>query len=295
MSGHNTPYHMYQGPLLMDDPGDGGGIAIDRYGAVVPMVSGSSDETRTLARPTKAGILATFVLDTDDGGDITLTITGGYNAEEDTDIIFADAGDFVTLRSIKIGSSCYWRLPPRSGTDAKTEATTRGDAVDAEHGAGAIGTAFAPRTYRYTRDGTIITEIHVDLTGLACKGDAAKDAIGLAAGGAAYIGRYVAATYGIVYRVEMTCLKTPTEGTATITTDIDLGAEDTSTTEYDDAVDDVVINTGGVAAGKTFVNDAPALTANDYLYLIEGDTTADTGVYSGGQVIIRLFGHPLLT
>ena len=61
----------------------------------------------------------------------------------------------------------------------------RGAVLTAEHGAGAIGTAFAPRTYRWSENGHIITEIHVDLTGLACKGDAAKDAIVLAAGGAA--------------------------------------------------------------------------------------------------------------
>lgn len=101
-------------------------------------------------------------------------------------------------------------------------------------------------------NGDIITSIHVDLTGLACKGGAAKDAIGLAAGDPAYTGRYVVASYGVVYKVEMICLEAPGEGTATITSDIDLGAEDVGTTEYDDAVDDVVIDTGGLAAGKTF-------------------------------------------
>ena len=56
---------------------------------------------------------------------------------------------------------------------------TRSDFVllDAQHGAGAIGTAFAPRTYRKTVDGTIITEIHVDLTGLDSSG-LANDVIG---------------------------------------------------------------------------------------------------------------------
>jgi hypothetical protein len=174
---------------------------------------------------------------------------------------------------------------------------TRSDFVllDAEHGAGAIGTAFAPRTYRKTVDGEVLTEIHVDLTGLACKGDAAKDAIGLAAGGAAYIGRYVVADYGVVHKIEMSCIEAPGQGTATITSDIDLGAEDTGTTAYDVAVDDVVINTGGLAAGKTFQTLVPALTANDYLYLIEGDTAATTGVYNAGQLIIRLYGNAVIS
>lgn len=176
------------------------------------------------------------------------------------------------------------------------EVTALGSAESAEHGAGAIGTGVAPATYRYNdANGDIVTEIQIDLTGLACKGDLAKDAIGLSAGGAAYIGRYVVATCGVVYRVEMLCLETPGEGTATITTDIDLGAEDVGTTAYDGVVDDVVINTGGLAAGRSFVNDAPALTANDYLYLVEGDTAATTGVYNAGQVIVRLYGHAVLS
>jgi hypothetical protein len=167
-------------------------------------------------------------------------------------------------------------------------------ASDAEHGAGAVGTAFAPRTYRWQQDGHIITEIHVDLTGLAVVGTAAKDVIGLAAVDECYIGRYVTATNGIVYRIEMICVELPTEGTATITTDIDLGADD-QVLDYDEGADDIILNTGGLVAGQIVVNETPALTANDYIYLIEGDTTAATGVYSGGQYIIRLFGHALLS
>jgi hypothetical protein len=165
----------------------------------------------------------------------------------------------------------------------------------AEHGAGAIGTAFAPRTYRWSEHGHVITEIHVDITGLGCKGDAAKDAIGLAAGGDAYIGRYVTATYGIVYKIEMMCVELPGEGTATITADIDLGAEDDSDVAYDGPVDDVVINTASLVAGETATTDVPALTANDYIYLVEGDTAATTGVYNAGQYIIRFHGHAVIS
>ena len=57
-------------------------------------------------------------------------------------------------------------------------------ASSAEHGAGAIGTAVAPATYRWTENGVIITQIKIDLTGLASVATA-NDVIGLAAGGAA--------------------------------------------------------------------------------------------------------------
>lgn len=284
MVAHRTLFDMRRAPFAMVDPGDAGSIVPDRWGAVCPIVS-TAAETRTLAQPTKPGMQCTLVLKTD-GGDVTVTVTGGYNIDDDTTLVFSEAGEWVEFSSVDIGGSYYWRITGREGAKK----------VAAEHGAGAIGTGVAPATYRWKQDdGTIITEIKVDLTGLACKGDAAKDAIGLAAGGAAYIGRYVTATCGIVYRVEMSCLELPGEGTATITTDIDLGAEDVGTTAYDGAVDDVVIDTGGIVAGATYVDDAPALTANDYLYLVEGDTTAATGVYNAGQIVVRLYGHPLLS
>lgn len=171
-----------------------------------------------------------------------------------------------------------------------------GDAVSAEHGAGAIGTGIAPATYRYTAaNNDIVTEIQLDLTGLACVGTAANDVIGLAAGGAAYIGRYVTATCGIVYRVEVICLETPGEGTATITTDIDIASNSSDALEYDGAAGAAECNLGGLAVGNSYVVDAPGLTANDYLYLVEGDTAATTGVYDAGQLIVRLYGHAVLS
>jgi hypothetical protein len=168
----------------------------------------------------------------------------------------------------------------------------RGPVVDAEHGAGAIGTAFAPRTYRWHENGCVITEILVDITGLACKGDAQGDAIGLAAGGAAYIGRYVSATYGIVHRIEMICLEAPAEGTATIEPDIDLMMEDDGDVEYDGPVDDTVIAAArDWVAGEMAIDNTPKLTDNDYIYLGEGDTGGATGVYSAGQFLIRFIGR----
>lgn len=170
-------------------------------------------------------------------------------------------------------------------------------AESSEHGTGAIGTGLAPKTYRKTLDnGDIVTEIHVDLTGLKVKGDAAADAIGLGTGGAAYIGQYVVATYGIVYRIEMICLEVPHAGSGTITVDINLEAEAAADIAYDGACsDEILMNTGGLAAGKMFVNNVPAMVADRYLYLTEGDTAATAGVFDTGQVVIRFYGHPVLS
>ena len=114
-------------------------------------------------------------------------------------------------------------------------------------------------------------------------------------GGAAYIGRYVTATCGIWYRAEVMCIETPGEGTATITTDIDIAFNTSAVLTYDGAAGAAELNLGGVAAGNLYSDDTLALTANDYIYLVEGDTAATTGVYNAGQLIIRFYGHALIT
>ena len=307
MGAHKVAFEMYQSALeQMPHKATTGTLVIDRFGCVIPVDTTAGAAALTLARPTKAGILGTVLLEVD-GGDLTLTVTGGYNADADTSLTFADAGDFVTFYSFDIAGTKYWRVLGHEGTNVAEEDLTvdqatittatvqtmaRPAAITAEHGAGAVGTGLTPATYRYTRDNVIITEIHVDLAGLKCKGDAAKDAIGLT--GAAYIGRYVTATCGIVFKIEMICLELPGEGTATITADIDLGADDEDDIAYDGAVDDVVINTASLLAGEVATTDVPALTANDYLYLVEGGTAATTGIYNAGQYIIRMYGHALL-
>jgi len=200
--------------------------------------------------------------------------------------------ELATFR--KVNGSIGWEAQRKSQVGAVTGDTL----VASASGAGALGTGTigAPKTYRRIENGTIITTIKVDITGFGVLGTQAKDALGLAAGGAAYIGRYVTATYGIVFRITMACIEAPGQGTATITQDIDLGADDDATiTEGGDPIDDIIVNTGTLVAGQVVINNVPALTANDYIYLIEGDTAATTGVYSAGQFVITFYGHQLLT
>ncbi len=116
MSGHRILHDMYQAPFLIRDPGASGNIVVDRYAAFCPLVSAAA-ETRTLAAPTKAGLRCIVGLDTD-GGTVTLTVTGGYNSNDNTSIAFDDAGDFVEFTSIKEGSSYYWRVTAQEGTNA---------------------------------------------------------------------------------------------------------------------------------------------------------------------------------
>lgn len=161
--------------------------------------------------------------------------------------------------------------------------------ASAEHGAGAIGTAFTPVTSRREENGTIITETKFDLTGLASVATA-NDVIGLAAGGAAYIGRNVVANNGIIYKVELVCLEAPAGGD----NDVNVVAASSGTLEYDGAGGTTYLsNSGDLLAGQTIQNLVPALTANHYFYLTAG--TGDTaGTYTAGQYILRTYGHAAL-
>lgn len=163
-------------------------------------------------------------------------------------------------------------------------------------GAGAIGTGVAPKAFRRTENGVIITTLKIDITGLGVKGDAANDVIGLAAGGAAYLYRNQVANNGVIFKIEVIALEVPGQGTATITTDIDFAWNASGALAYDSGAGTAEINTGGFStAGKVITDDDNNLTEGDYLYIVEGDTAATTGVYNAGQFIIRLYGHALLT
>jgi hypothetical protein len=174
----------------------------------------------------------------------------------------------------------------------------RGGVLPVSHGPGVIGTVFAPRKYQWTENGIIVTQLEVDITGLACRGDSANDVIGLSGGGAAYLDRVVTATHGVIFRAEMYCVETPGEGTATITDDIDITYDTLATLEYDGAGDGAAIaSAGSWTAGRTIVNEdcATGFAANNYLYLGEGSTAATTGVFDAGQFIVKMYGHAVLT
>jgi len=171
-----------------------------------------------------------------------------------------------------------------------------GIAESTSYGVGAIGTYAAPQYYR-TREGqTIVTTILVDLTGLAGNSDEG-DVIGLAAGGAAYIGKYVQSETGIIYKVEVTCLEVPTSGSNNLD-DIDLRSNSSATAV---ATGDGASYTALIAAGaawtlgETIEQLVTMPAANDYLYLIEGDASGGANTYTAGQFMIKLYGHPAIT
>lgn len=181
--------------------------------------------------------------------------------------------------------------PTITGAATFTGAITSDVLQSAEHGDGAIGTAFAPRTYRRTENGVIITTVKFDLTGLASSATT-EDAIGLAAGGGyAFLGRNVVATNGIIFRATLSCLETPT-GT-TVATDLDIATNSSGTIAYDGALSTAkLINGASLVVGQTVQNLVPAMTSNHYLYIAAG--TGSAGTYTGGMFILTMYGHAVL-
>lgn len=122
MSAHNLLSQLFLADFVQVSPSSSQNLALDRWFSVFRIVTAAA-ETRTLPRPHKDGLVCAIVLDTD-GGDLTVTVTGGYNQAGTTSIVFGDAGDFVLLYSVKIGSGFYWRV---LGSEGCGLAATVGD------------------------------------------------------------------------------------------------------------------------------------------------------------------------
>lgn len=104
----NIPFQLHRGRgSEYKDPLDAGTITVDRTPCVCSLTSATA-ETRTLAIPTKLGAQVLLAM-TADGGDITLTVTGGYNEDGNTTFVFSDPGQFVKFEAIDIGGTLTWR------------------------------------------------------------------------------------------------------------------------------------------------------------------------------------------
>jgi hypothetical protein len=310
MSAHRILGDLFRAPYLMLDPGDAGTITVDRQLAQVPLALAAA-ETRTLAQPTKAGLVCTVAVDSDSAGSCTLTVTGGYNADSDTTISLADAADFVTFISIKVGTSYYWRIVVQEGTSASMEdlsidkLTIGGTEVtataaelnqidgailaDMTPGTGISAVATAICEHSVVKVGGLFkTTILIDLTGLN-SGDADHDIIGKADTANCHIGQITAAVNGTIFAGKVTCLEAPTGGEP----DIDLYSATVATGTEEALVTDLtetaLLDAGADwTAGATKVLSAyPA--ANGYLYLAaSGGVTNDT--YTAGILLIELWG-----
>ena len=115
MSSHNILSDLADAEYMLTDPGDAG--TFDLLGRSLGQfaITTAAAETRTLAAPLKAGLEVGISLSVD-GGDLTVTVTGGFEVAGTTALVFDDAGDSVRLYSVKTAASTYaWRIAAVDG------------------------------------------------------------------------------------------------------------------------------------------------------------------------------------
>ena len=312
MSSHKVPFEFYRSPLAqMPHKATTGTLVMDRMGCVIPVDTTAGAAALTLARPTKAGILGSIVLAVDNG-DLTLTVTGGYNADADTSITFADAQDFIVVYSIESGGSYYWRVIAHEGTnvageDLSIDQLTLGGtlltATGAEintacdqsvqqltMGAGFTGGSGGIAVSSIQHIGAIFkTTIFIDLTGLASSATD-LDIIGVGAT-AAHFGQITAALNGTLFYGQVTCLETPATGAD----DIDFYSATEGTGVFDGGIaalaEAAMLTKGGAwaAAAATPIALTALPAANKYMYAVGGEA-GTAGTYTAGQFLIELWG-----
>ena len=118
MTAHRVAKDLSKADLNILDPGASGTIVIDRYGGVCEMESAAA-ESRTLDDPLSGGLRATVRMRID-GGDITLTASGGLNVAGNTTATFADVGDQLDLISIETATdgTYRWEILTNTGSVA---------------------------------------------------------------------------------------------------------------------------------------------------------------------------------
>ncbi len=107
MNPANVGHGLFIAQSQIPDPGASGTIVPDVSLGICNLVSATA-ESRTLGRPVTQGVIATLYMKTD-GGDITLTVTGGFDQDGTTSYTFSATGQFLMLQSLYDGTNYYWR------------------------------------------------------------------------------------------------------------------------------------------------------------------------------------------
>lgn len=115
MSAHQVLYDLATADWHIPDPGNGAALPTSKTG-LIPLVTGGSGETRTLADPVRSGLLLILAMKTDGGGDCVVTAASDVTQSSGENVMtFGDAGDMVELRSIPVGSGYKWRVVKADG------------------------------------------------------------------------------------------------------------------------------------------------------------------------------------
>jgi len=104
MSAHKLPREWLSAPFRVADPGTAGTYNLDNKGRALCPVTSTTTETRTIPAPDATGQECMVYFDTD-GGDVTVTITGGQGISS---VVLDDAGDAFKLESVSVAGTAKW-------------------------------------------------------------------------------------------------------------------------------------------------------------------------------------------
>lgn len=143
-------------------------------------------------------------------------------------------------------------------------------------------------------NGTLITtSIVVDLTGLV--GSATDvDIIGNTGGAAnCHFGRITTAMCGAIVGGKVTCLEVPGGGPDDVdfySSDVGTGAQDVAITNAALGTETALVTSGAAWTAGASKGMTGLPTANDYLYIVNGEAAAG-GTYTAGKFLIELYGY----
>ena len=120
MPAHRTLHDLHKANFRVNDPGNGGTIDVgSRNFTVCELVTAGASETRTVPQPLRSGQRLTLAVKTD-GGDVTLTFTGGFNQAGTTTTQLAEVNDYISVESVASGTSYVWRVLSSEGASGQT-------------------------------------------------------------------------------------------------------------------------------------------------------------------------------
>jgi hypothetical protein len=142
------------------------------------------------------------------------------------------------------------------------------------------------------RNGTLVhTRIVVDLTGMI--GSATDlDIIGESAAASCHWGQLTVAINGTLVAGQVTCLEVPAGGADDIdfySSTVSTGTQDVIITDAALGTETALVTSGAAWASGTSKGMTSLPTANDYLYIINGEAVG--GTYTAGKFLIEFYGY----
>lgn len=239
---------------------------------------------------------STTFIDEQGTGDLFVRSNGAGITMCDTT---ATSGNFMA-RFLKDGACELYHNKTK-----KLETTATGVTVSGDITSTSITTAFstitAPSAYiddpvvasHISKiDGIIVTTIFINFapaSGEPIVAPSASDAAIIskddASPGASAITQITAAKNGTIFKVEMHCTETPSS-----LTDVNLVHAATALSGGTTSGQTILLNTGGLAIGKSFENLSPGDLTNKFLHLSNGTGGSSTSEQTAGKIVIRLYG-----